>query len=135
MAERAYLPDLTAALQAARETALSLGKPIMATAAAACPSFDPVSAFEKAESQTPAVKVAKKVAKAVTKDLPAVGPVVALAMKEFGQSVGIDLDRQELELAVKDAVKQAVKEAVRDAVQDVVEPELEEAPVPIRAVS
>jgi cardiolipin synthase len=76
---------------------------------------------EEAETP-PAAKVAKKVAKAVTKTLPPVGPTLEIAVKEVvGREIEIPLDGEELQATVKDAVVQAVKEVVRDVVQDVVE--------------
>ena len=71
---------------------------------------------EKAE-ETPTTKVAKKVAKAVVKDLPSVTPMIETAIQEMGgKDVELVLNPEELEDSVKDAVKHAVKAVVRDAV-------------------
>lgn len=77
----------------------------------------------------PAVRVAKKVAKAVSKNLGPVTPTLEIAVKEVvGREIEIPVDGDELEETVKDAVIQAVKEVVRDAVQDAVEEKVKEAP-------
>ena len=90
---------------------------------------------EKTTNATPAVLVAKRVAKVITKELPAVVPMMEVAMKEIGAPSEMEFDRSEIEGAVRDAVKQAVKDAVRDVVQDVVEPALEEELEDTRAAS
>lgn len=77
---------------------------------------------EGASETPPAAKVAKKVAKAVTKTLAPVGPTLEIAVREVvGREIEIPLDSEELEGTVKEAVVQAVREVVRDAVQDIVE--------------
>jgi phosphatidylserine/phosphatidylglycerophosphate/cardiolipin synthase-like enzyme len=64
--------------------------------------------------QIPAERVAKKVAKAVTKEIGPIGPVLEeLAAKN---QIEMPADSQELDAVVKDAVKNAVKEAVHEAV-------------------
>jgi len=68
----------------------------------------------------PAAKVAKRVAKAVTKEMPPVAPVLEVAVKELVGGAAVDLDPADVEQTVKDAVKEAVKEAVRDVVDEVV---------------
>ena len=66
----------------------------------------------------PATRVARKVAKAVAKDLPAVTPVLEVVVRELAvETGGAELDCK----AIEDTVKDAVKEAVQDAVQSVVE--------------
>ena len=76
------------------------------------------SAIEEAE---PAAKVAKKIAKAVIKDLPPVAPVLEVMVKEMvGARAYVDVDPCVLEESVKDAVKEAVREVVRDVVEEVV---------------
>ena len=71
---------------------------------------------EKAD-ETPTTKVAKKVAKAVVKDLPPVTPMIETVIQEMGgKDVELVLNPEELEDSVKDAVKHAVKAVVRDAV-------------------
>lgn len=69
----------------------------------------------------PASKVAKRVAKAVTKNLEPVGPSLEIAVREIVGEIDIPVNGKELESTVKDAVKQAVKDVVRDALQDVVD--------------
>ncbi len=64
-------------------------------------------------------KIAKKVAKALTKELPPVAEVLDLVVKEVGgDEVEIPLNPDQLQETVADAVKRAVKEVVRDAVKD-----------------
>jgi cardiolipin synthase len=71
---------------------------------------------EKAE-ETPTSKMAKKVAKAVVKDMGSVTPMIETAIQEMGgKSVEFSMNSEELEDSVKDAVKHAVKTAVKDAV-------------------
>ncbi len=63
-------------------------------------------------------KVAKKVAKAVVRDMPAVAPVLEVIVRELGVSeTEVDIDSKELEATVKDAVKSAIQEAVAVAVE------------------
>jgi phosphatidylserine/phosphatidylglycerophosphate/cardiolipin synthase-like enzyme len=64
---------------------------------------------------TPTSKVAKRVAKEMVKDMPAVTPMIESAMREIGD-VELALNPEELEDSVKDAVKHAVRDAVKDAV-------------------
>jgi phosphatidylserine/phosphatidylglycerophosphate/cardiolipin synthase-like enzyme len=75
---------------------------------------------EKVET-APAARVAKRVAKAVAKELPPLGPVLDIAVKEVVGGQSDQLDAKEVEDIVKDAVKQVVKEVVRDAVETAVE--------------
>jgi len=64
-------------------------------------------------------KIAKKVAKALTRELPPVAEVLDLVVKEVGgDEVEIPLNPDQLQETVADAVKRAVKEVVRDAVKD-----------------
>jgi phosphatidylserine/phosphatidylglycerophosphate/cardiolipin synthase-like enzyme len=71
---------------------------------------------DKAE-ETPTTKMAKKVAKAVVKDMGAVAPMIETAIQEMGaKNVEFALNPEELEDSVKDAVKHAVRAAVKDAV-------------------
>ncbi len=85
------------------------------------------SAADRPEEQAgvaaqPAAKVARRVAKAVVKDLPSVTPVLREVMKEvIRDGAALEVDRQELEDAVKHVVKQAVKQAVKDVVEGSVE--------------
>ena len=67
-------------------------------------------------------KIAKKVAKAMTKELPPVAEVLDIALKEVaGDSVEVPLNTDQSQETVTDAVKRAVKEAVREAVGDITE--------------
>jgi cardiolipin synthase len=67
-------------------------------------------------------KIAKKVAKAVTKELPPVAEVLDLVVKEVeGAQIEMPLNPDQLQETVAHAVKRAVKEAVRDAVVDAAE--------------
>jgi cardiolipin synthase len=75
------------------------------------------------DESKPAAQVAKKVAKAVTKDLPPVAPVVEDMMKELGGKEPVGLDTKAVEETLKDAVKEAVKVAVRDVVEKAVDRE------------
>ena len=67
-------------------------------------------------------KIAKKVAKALTKEMPPVAEVLDLVVKEVaGDSMEVPLNADQLQDTVTDALKRAVKEAVRDAVHEGVE--------------
>lgn len=72
------------------------------------------------EDPAHAEKLAKKVAKTVLKDMPAVGPLLKEALKDVPGN-NANLDHKELEAAVKDVVKDAVRDAVSDIVNGVVE--------------
>jgi phosphatidylserine/phosphatidylglycerophosphate/cardiolipin synthase-like enzyme len=76
---------------------------------------------EEVEEKTPEVKIAKKVAKALTKDLPAVAPLLDGVVREVvGEHREVEIDPKEVEEIVKRTVKEAVKEAVRDVVEEAV---------------
>lgn len=65
----------------------------------------------------PVEKLAKRVAKAVTKELPPIAPVIEGTIKEMGVAEeNLQLDEEIVEEAVRDAVKDAVREAVEDVV-------------------
>jgi len=67
----------------------------------------------------PAGKIAKRVAKAVTHELPPLAPVLEVVVKEVaGNGVDVSVKTDALQDRVQNAVKRAVKEAVRDAVED-----------------
>ena len=69
-----------------------------------------------------AAKIAKKVAKAVAREIPPVGPLLDGAVKKVvGGETPVELNEEEMDEIVKDAVKEAVQEAVKDAVEEVVE--------------
>jgi phosphatidylserine/phosphatidylglycerophosphate/cardiolipin synthase-like enzyme len=73
------------------------------------------------DDQGQAAKAAKKVAKAVTRDLQPVAPAIQEVIQEIaGDPSHLDLDPKEVEESVKAAVKEAVKEVVRDVVEEVV---------------
>lgn len=75
-----------------------------------------------ADDSVPSGKIAKRVAKALTKEMPPVAPLVNGAVKELaGQNGDVALNSKEVEEIVKDAVKDAVREAVRDVVEEAVE--------------
>ena len=79
-------------------------------------------ATREQEESVSTSKIAKKVAKALTKDLPPVAPLLDGAVKELvGEKTEVELNAQEVEEIVKDAVKDAVREAVREVVEEVVE--------------
>jgi len=83
---------------------------------------------QQTENDTPVGKVARRVARLVTKDLPQVAPVLNGAVKEFvGSAIDVELNPDEVEAVVKGAVKKAVKEVVSDMVQEVVEEDQETA--------
>jgi phosphatidylserine/phosphatidylglycerophosphate/cardiolipin synthase-like enzyme len=67
-----------------------------------------------------AERVAKRVAKAVVRELPPATPVLEAAIEEIAH-VPFELSAGEVEETVKDAVKEAVKEALTEVVQGVVE--------------
>jgi cardiolipin synthase len=69
------------------------------------------------KDQSPSNRVAKKVAKAVVKDMPSVTPMLDAVIQEMGgEAVEIGLNREELEDTVRDAVKHAVKQVIKEAV-------------------
>jgi phosphatidylserine/phosphatidylglycerophosphate/cardiolipin synthase-like enzyme len=85
----------------------------------------PLEQCIKKEDAPPAAKVAKRVARAVVKELPPVMPVMELTVKEIvGDDAAVDVNAEDLEETVKDAVKEAVKQVVKDAVEDVAGPRL-----------
>jgi phosphatidylserine/phosphatidylglycerophosphate/cardiolipin synthase-like enzyme len=76
----------------------------------------------------PPMKIAKKVAKAVVREMPALGPIMNGAVKEVGGDTReVELVLEEVEEIVKDAVKEAVKGVVRDAVEAAAEKGAERA--------
>jgi phosphatidylserine/phosphatidylglycerophosphate/cardiolipin synthase-like enzyme len=85
---------------------------------AACEKMGPAA---EEEETAPTAKIAKKVAKALTKELPPITPLLDGAVREYvGELKDVDLNPQEVEQLVKGAVKAAVREAVRDVVEEVV---------------
>ncbi|MBZ5726990.1 MAG: phosphatidylserine synthase [Acidobacteriia bacterium] len=80
------------------------------------------SAASAAEEPEPAGRVARKVAKILSRDMPPVAPVLEQAVRELaGDRTGVEVDPKELEGAVREAVKEAVREAVEDVVEEAVE--------------
>jgi hypothetical protein len=68
------------------------------------------------------VKIAKKVAKAVVREMPALGPIMNGAVKEVGGDTReVELVLEEVEEIVRSAVKAAVKGIVMDAVETAAE--------------
>jgi len=80
----------------------------------------------------PVERLAKKVAKAVTRELPPVGEVLDGAVRDLlgAKASGVELDPREVEAIVKDAVKAAVADAVKDVVEAAVEQEDASQPMP-----
>ncbi len=68
------------------------------------------------EVEVPAEKVAKKIAKAIAGEIPPISAVLDQVVAKNGKK--IDLDREHLEEAVRDAVKTAVHDAVQEVVAD-----------------
>ena len=65
----------------------------------------------------PADKVARKVAKLVTKQLPDVTAVLKEVVAIEAKTEKIELDKKQLEDSVKDAVKAAVRDVVHEVVK------------------
>lgn len=66
------------------------------------------------ETAEPVTRLAKKVAKAVARDLPPVWPALEVVVKEAGTE--IDLNPEQVQETVKEAVRDAVKEVVKEVV-------------------
>jgi phosphatidylserine/phosphatidylglycerophosphate/cardiolipin synthase-like enzyme len=74
---------------------------------------------DRADEPVTAAEIAKRVAKAVAKELPPVAEVLDIVVKEVGgDEAVVPVDTDQLQDVVKDAVKDAVKHAVLDAVED-----------------
>ena len=74
------------------------------------------------EESVPTDRIARKVAKAITRELPPVAPLVDGAMQEFvGELDEVELVSEEVQEIVKGAVKEAVKEVVKDVLEEAVE--------------
>jgi cardiolipin synthase A/B len=83
------------------------------------------SASSQQEVQKPggATKVAKKIAKAVAKDLSPVAPILNGVMKEITKgSTAPELDVGEVEQNVRETVREAVSTAIEQAIEPVIEP-------------
>jgi cardiolipin synthase A/B len=79
---------------------------------------------ERAEADQPpdSERIASKVAKAVAREIPPVGPILDGAMKEVvGNATTVNLNEEEVEQIVRSVVKDAVKEAVKNVLEEVVE--------------
>jgi phosphatidylserine/phosphatidylglycerophosphate/cardiolipin synthase-like enzyme len=75
-----------------------------------------------AEESVPSAKIAKRVAKALTREMPPVAPLLDGAVRELvGQNGDVPLNPEEVEEIVKDAVKDVVREVVRGVVEEAVE--------------
>jgi phosphatidylserine/phosphatidylglycerophosphate/cardiolipin synthase-like enzyme len=113
----------TAELDARREVGLIFTKPKIAARLIEVFEEDWKEAGKGAEQSVeapapPAAKVAKRVAKSVAAALPPVAPVFEVVVQELSGSDGaVDVDKEELEAAVRDAVKSAIKEVVADVVE------------------
>jgi phosphatidylserine/phosphatidylglycerophosphate/cardiolipin synthase-like enzyme len=74
---------------------------------------------EASAANPPVRKVAKRVAKTVTNDMPPIAPVLEVVVRELaGPQTEVNIDSEELEATVKDAVKTAIQEAVASAVKE-----------------
>jgi cardiolipin synthase len=74
------------------------------------------------EGRIPATKAAKKVVKAIAKELPPVVPILEEAVRKVvGNEAELNLDAERVEETLRGAIKDAVKEVVRDVVQEAVE--------------
>jgi phosphatidylserine/phosphatidylglycerophosphate/cardiolipin synthase-like enzyme len=74
-----------------------------------------------AEPTVPTDIIARKVAKAITKDLPPIAPLVDGAFQEVvGELEEVQLVPEEVQAIVRGAVKEAVKEVVKDVLEDAV---------------
>jgi hypothetical protein len=66
----------------------------------------------------PLTKIAKKVGKAVSQELPSVAPILESALEEPGSVPELQLPKEEIDIAVRDAVKHAVKAVIEQAIED-----------------
>jgi phosphatidylserine/phosphatidylglycerophosphate/cardiolipin synthase-like enzyme len=75
--------------------------------------------MEVSEGPGSAAKLAKKVAKVVTRDMLPLKPILEDAVKSVvGENNHVQLNTEAIEETIKDVVKEAVKEAVRNAVEE-----------------
>jgi len=76
---------------------------------------------ESAVEEVPTDLIARKVAKAVTKELPAVAPLVDGAVQDVvGKFEEVELVPEEVQEIVKGVVKEAVEEVVKDVLEEAV---------------
>ena len=76
---------------------------------------EPLPGF--ADAAVSAKVIAKRLAKAVVKEIPPLEPVFDAVIKDAGGGASLQQDWAGLQETVEDAVKHAIKEAVRDAVE------------------
>jgi hypothetical protein len=76
-------------------------------------------AGDEDEPAAPVKKVARKVAKAVARELPPVAPVLEVVVREVTGTPNLPIDPEQVEETVKEAVKEAVKKAAKDVVETV----------------
>ncbi len=80
---------------------------------------EPSKVREAEEDTTPAEKVAKKLVKVLSKDLPPVAPALEAVKEDVARANGgAHLSLEQVEQTVSDAMKEAIKEAVRNVVED-----------------
>lgn len=78
-----------------------------------------VAQAEAVDGEMPTDLIARKVAKAVSKDLPPVAPLVDGLMQELAGELGeVDIAADTVQQIVKGAVKEAVKEVVKDVLEE-----------------
>ncbi len=81
----------------------------------------PVGRATREGDGVPTERIANKVAKAVTKELPPVAPLVDGAVQKLAGGLSeMDLEASEVQQIVKGAVKEAVKEVVRGVLEEAV---------------
>ena len=81
-----------------------------------------VGPSEEADHSIPLSKAVRKVAKAVSRELPEVSPVVEVMVRKIvGEDANLKLDPDKLQEVVKSAVKEAVEATVLEAVETVQE--------------
>jgi len=77
-------------------------------------------AQRNAGAPLPVKKTVRRVAKALTRDLPAVAPVLEVAVREVVGGAPLELlDAERLEETVRSAVREAVEDSVREAVEEI----------------
>jgi hypothetical protein len=72
---------------------------------------------ERQLKRRPLIKIAKKVGKAVSQELPSVAPILESALELPESAPELRLPKEEIEIAVRDAVKHAVKEVIEQAIE------------------
>ena len=74
------------------------------------------------EDKTQVDRVAKKVAKAVAKELPSVASALEVTVKEVAAKTRVELDAAHVDESMKKAVKSTVHDVVRDIFEEEVRP-------------